>query len=318
MTHHDDFTGRLENYLDQYEGVTPLPDAVRDAIRAELPNTKQVGPISGLSRFLSMTLQLPPSARYGLAAAVVLVAAIIGANLLGRGAPVGNPTTSPSPSQSSSAILDGPEGAILPSGAYYLDLPAYPARIDFELPEGWWYFRGASDVHAILVSSEETTGDPYASGWGLGFAVVDEVRADPCDRAFGAMAPAVTESAETLATAVSFWDDFPGTVEDVTLGGYSGKRVEITRAETATCDDPVAFIAESGYQFTLQGPTSLAVADRFTFLDVEGSILTIWTTDFPATTPFEVAGGASPDPQAHAADQEDLHDILESIVITPR
>jgi hypothetical protein len=60
------------------------------------------------------------------------------------------------------------------------------------------------------------------------------------------------------------------------------------------------------------------VVNQFTLLDVEGSVLTIWTTDFPGTTLFEEGGGASPDPQAHVKDQVQLHDILDSIVITPR
>lgn len=54
------------------------------------------------------------------------------------------------------------------------------------------------------------------------------------------------------------------------------------------------------------------------FLDVEGSVLIIWMDDFPGTTEFEVDGGASPDPQAHVADQDQLHDIFESIVIQQR
>ena len=41
MTRDDDFIGQLEGYLDEYEGSTPLPDEVRDAIRAQLPSTQQ-------------------------------------------------------------------------------------------------------------------------------------------------------------------------------------------------------------------------------------------------------------------------------------
>jgi len=52
MTREDDFIGQLERYLDEYEGHTPLPDAVRDAIRAELPKTKQVGSLPGPMRSL--------------------------------------------------------------------------------------------------------------------------------------------------------------------------------------------------------------------------------------------------------------------------
>ena len=44
MTHNDEFIGQLESYLDEYEGSTPLPEDVRDAIRAELPLTRQRPP----------------------------------------------------------------------------------------------------------------------------------------------------------------------------------------------------------------------------------------------------------------------------------
>ncbi len=333
MTHNDDFIERLENYLDEYEGITPLPDAVRDAIRAELPRTKQIGPGGGPSRFLSMTLSLSPTARYGLAAAIVLAAALIGANFLGRDGSIGGPSASPTPTASPSPtsvptsaqpwdLLDAASGADLAPGEYYLDLPAYPARIGFEVPEGWWHYwptaaKQDADVHAILVNSMDTVGVRDSSGWGLAFSTVGRVRVDPCDSAAGFMASSVSESARALARAFETWSDFQATVQNVTLGGYSGKRVEITRAEGVTCPAGL-FTTPAGYMYDLQPPSSLAVPDRFTFLDVEGSVLVVWTTDFPATTPFEVDSGASPDPQAHAADQEQLHDILDSIVIEPR
>jgi len=332
MTHKDEFIERLETYLDDYEGVTPLPDAVRDAIRAELPHTKQTGPLTGRSRFLSMTLQLPAPARYGLVAAAVLVAVVIGASIFSRGGSVGGPSASPSPSPSASpsptaaptspgpwSLLDSPQEGTLPAGDYYLDIPAYPARIDFTVPEGWWYFwpttREVADVHAILVDSLDT-GAANGSAWGLSFAIVDEVRVDPCDSAAGIMDPSVTQSADALATAFGTWADFPATVEDVTIGGYSGKRVEVTRGETFCL--ATAFYTPTGYQFDLQASTELPAPDQFSFLDVEGAVLVIWTTDFPATTPFEEDGGASPDPEAHVADQVELHDILDSVVIEPR
>ncbi len=43
MTRDDDFIGQLEGYLDEHEGLTPLPAAVRGAVRAQLSTTKQVG-----------------------------------------------------------------------------------------------------------------------------------------------------------------------------------------------------------------------------------------------------------------------------------
>lgn len=41
MIRDSDLIGLLEDYLDEHEGITPLPDATRDAIRARLPSTRQ-------------------------------------------------------------------------------------------------------------------------------------------------------------------------------------------------------------------------------------------------------------------------------------
>jgi hypothetical protein len=328
---HDDFNGRLESYLDEYEGVTPLPDAVRDAVRAKLPSIKQGGLPRGPQRIARMTLQLPTYARYGVAAAVVVAAVAIGAMVIGpdsTGAPGASDSAAPSATVAPSAggpssLLDSPRAGDLPTGNYYLDLPAYPARIDFAVPEGWWYYwssasRAASDVHAVLVNSLKTTGTDYASAWGLGFSVINQVRTDPCDPGAGNMAASVTGSAAALAEALRSWPDFPVvSVEDVTIGGYSGKRVEITQDEGVDCEG-VLFTTPTGYEFGPQFSSIEPVVNQFTFLDVEGSVFVIWTTDFPATTIFEEDGGASPDPQAHAADQVELRNILDSIVITPR
>lgn len=81
MTREDDFIRQLESYLDEYEGLTPLPDVVRDAVRAELPTTKQAGPGHGLARYLNM-ITSNKAVQYGLAAAAVLLVAV-GAFALG-------------------------------------------------------------------------------------------------------------------------------------------------------------------------------------------------------------------------------------------
>ena len=59
MTRDDTFVEQLENYLDEYEGLTPLPDLVRDDVRAALPSTNQVGPMPGLRRYFPMSLSTP-------------------------------------------------------------------------------------------------------------------------------------------------------------------------------------------------------------------------------------------------------------------
>ncbi len=190
------------------------------------------------------------------------------------------------------------------------------------MPDGWWHWsdldsRADSTAHALLVDSLDT-GAANGSAWGVTFTVVEDVWVDPCDTGAGSMDSAVTESADSLAEAFSAWPGFPATsVEDVTVSGYSGRRVEITPDEGALCDNPWLFTTPSSYEFGPSFPGSDPVVNQSTLLDVEGSVLVIWTTDYPGTTIFEEDGGASPDPEAHVADQVVLHDILDSIVLTP-
>jgi hypothetical protein len=110
MTGTDDFLARLEDYLDNAEGTTALPSTVRDAIRAELPSTRQVGPLWGPLRFFSMATQLPRSSRYALVAVIAI--ALIGGGSLVVGSMLPGPSPTPTPSAAPQAsdpagIFDG-------------------------------------------------------------------------------------------------------------------------------------------------------------------------------------------------------------------
>jgi hypothetical protein len=109
MTGKDDFLAQLEDYLDNAEGSTILPHAVRDAVRVELPSTRQVGPLRGPMRIFAMATQLPRSSRYGLAAAVVAIALVGGASFLVGSNHATTPPGSSQPASSPSAataVLD--------------------------------------------------------------------------------------------------------------------------------------------------------------------------------------------------------------------
>jgi hypothetical protein len=264
--------------------------------------------------------------RFGLAAAAIALVIIVGIQLLPRprvgsdASPKPTPTAAPSATGALS-LLEAPTAGNLPAGTYYLDLPVYPGRIEFQVPAGWWHWfdtsaRVNATANGILVDSLDT-GATNGSAWGLSFTLVGKVLADPCDRTAGFMDSSVTESADSLAAAFASWGAFPVTrSEDVTVSGFAGKRVEITRGADATCV-PTLFDTPYGYHFEMEFPSSEPIVNQFTFLDVQGSVLVIWTTDFPGTTLFEEQGGASPDPVAHVQDQVQLHGILDSIVIEP-
>ena len=105
MTAPDPFISELEDYLDEYEGNTPLPEAVRDAIRAELPSTHQRPAWWPVRRSPEMN----NLAKYGLAAAAVVVAALLGYTYLvapNIGGP-SDPTPTPSPAPVAFSDLSG-------------------------------------------------------------------------------------------------------------------------------------------------------------------------------------------------------------------
>jgi hypothetical protein len=150
MTREDDFIGQLEGYLDEYEGMTPLPAQVRDAVRAELPGTRQIGLRWGPMRYWNMSTSRRAPARYWLVAAMVVVAAALGATFLTRG--IGGP---PLPTPTSLPVAtpgELPQAAALDPGTYvyanpYVDedpihltctggCPDFQT-ITFTLPDGW-------------------------------------------------------------------------------------------------------------------------------------------------------------------------------------
>jgi hypothetical protein len=68
--------------------------------------------------------------------------------------------------------------------------------------------------------------------------------------------------------------------------------------------------------YPMVGATGKARAGTFRIVDVNGTLLVIRTTDFPDTSPNELAQGVPDDPARHEADQVAMHQILDSIRIT--
>ena len=111
MTHNDEFIGLLESYLDEHEGSTPLPEGVRDVIRAELPMTRQRPPWWPARRFPEMNSM----AKLAVAAAAVVVAALLGFNYVATTSSVGGPGLGVSPSPTPTAAPPSPEPTGSPS-----------------------------------------------------------------------------------------------------------------------------------------------------------------------------------------------------------
>ena len=119
MTRDAELIGLVEQYLDEFEGITPLPVALRDRVRAKLPHTKQVRPAVGLARFSQMSNPF----KIGMAAAVLGAAALIGFLYYQQGNPPGN-NRSPSPTVAANAAV--PDELRHPFLGPMRDIPGVP------------------------------------------------------------------------------------------------------------------------------------------------------------------------------------------------
>ena len=224
MTREDQFIGRLEGYLDDHEGHTPLPAVVRDAVRAQIPTTRQVSARSGSLGRLNMSLALPTPARYGLLAAVVVAAAALGVSFL-SGAPKDDVGTDPTPSPQtpSAPSLIQPEGATqgaseISAGRYYVEDP-FPVHVSFDVAENATVFAYTSAGSQVNVA--------LGSGGEFSLEIVNNISADPCTGEL--LDPPPGPYADNLVTALSNLPDFEvSPVTAITVSGYQGKQLTLT------------------------------------------------------------------------------------------
>lgn len=148
MTRDDDFIGQLEGYLDEYQGVTPLPAAVRAAVRAQLPTTMQRGGLRKSMRFLTTNRPLQ------IALATVAALAVGLAALSALNPRIGNEPT-PTAHPSAFGIFEPVAGWIIygdEDGIWGVDpaAPADPAtrieNVEAGSPLGW-----SSDGTRLLI-----------------------------------------------------------------------------------------------------------------------------------------------------------------------
>jgi hypothetical protein len=340
MTKRNDFLTELEDYLVDFEGETPLPERVRDALHAELPMTRQVRPRSGRWKGPNMSTSTPSVARWGLVAAGLVVAVGLGAVLLlpARGdvgtadpSPTVAPTTSPTqmPSPSAAAITQTIVGApyescpvlrsktcIVP-GTYRLGATVPTGLVD--VPAGWWEWDPGPGSVGLLVEHPDAAG---GSGWGLTVMQVGEVHRNPCDQAAGTFAPANVDTPAELAAVMATWPGFEATPpEPVDVGGIEGVQVEL-RSTKGLADCPGAVLWETpvgtlidGYPMVENGGGSAGTAHpaHFRIIDLDGQLVAIRTMPSALTSPHERKQGIPDDPTRHQADLVVQQAIIDSI-----
>ncbi|HET7030228.1 MAG TPA: hypothetical protein VFI34_06935 [Candidatus Limnocylindrales bacterium] len=356
MTLNDDFIAQLEDYFETFDGATPLPDRVRDAIRAELPTARQVRPRPGVLRSFTMLSNTSAGARLGVAAAAVIVAAVLGATFLsnrqtGPGVTPATPfpttTTSPSapPTPSASAVASGPAQPLTLRGAPFAACDAtdtkadtcmapgtyqlnngsgtqtWPVMVTVDVPAGWFDWDVGPGVDGLLVDGgAEARG---GSGWGALFATVGAVSVDPCDAAKGVLPAAPVDTPGELAAVMASWPGFSATApQPITVDGDDGVQVRLSSTSPSACAatgrlwTTRAGVAVDAYPMIGSGAGGRAPG-TFRIVDTGNGLLVIRTTDFPQTSPNELGSGVPMDPTRHAGDQTELRAILDSIRLTP-
>jgi hypothetical protein len=340
----DEFIGQLEDYLDEFDGDTPLPEGVRDAIRAALPRTRQVS-ARRLWKGLTMTSRFSGASRFGVAvAAVVVVAVALGSVLLNqsRGPTVGglqppsassappasSPTVAPSASSGPTSLLSGSLATCgrhsalvecLTPGTYSLDADVTTASVRLDVPSGWSPWNSGKGTEGLLAGP--TTEAPNGSGWGLLFASVDRFYVDPCDATRGTVPPTGAATIDQVATLMSSWPGLKSTAATtITVDGHPARLIELTPTKTfASCPSAALWITKDGTKVDAY-PMIAAPSGRkaqFRIVDVgNGGVLILRTTDYPQSSPFEESEGLKPDPKRHTADQIELRAIVDSIRIS--
>ena len=252
-----DTTRIVRSWLE--EGATALPDRVLDAVLDQLPATSQRRPSWPARRLNEMNNPL----KLAIAAAAVVVVALVGINLMPGSGVIGgpgpsptsnptptlSPTQAPSPSPASNLNFTGDYVA---GTTYVLDNTCRPGmtdseycvaeRMTFTIPAAGWYtpleaFRIGKDVPGADGSS---IFDLYVTPLFVG-----NVYTGGCQWHGTALDPPVGPTVDDLATAL-FAQAGPGASPpaSVTVGGYPGKKVELTNPEdldvSGTCEGDTA------------------------------------------------------------------------------
>ncbi len=266
------------------EGRTELPDRAYDAVRMQVDRTHQrvvLGPWR--------TPRMTSIVRVAMGAAAVVLATVVGANLVPAGDQVAAPgaTSTPRPTAEASPQRLPMNGNVEPGtyrGSVWVPTDEAMKEPTFavDVPAGWSTYEGAISKQA----GEPPTG-AFFRVW-----LLDRVRLyrEPCNTSVGLTDP-VPPLVDELANAFASFDERvvspPGSV---TIGGHSGKVLELRVPDDITFADCYGL----EYRSWVQGATDIRYHqgpgqhDRLWILDVDGQRMVIDAAYFPDTPPETV------------------------------
>jgi hypothetical protein len=292
-----DVTGIVRSWLheDEHENA----DRVLDLVLDQLDTTPQRRPGWLARRFPPMNTTV----RIALATAAVVIAALLGVRFLGNPINIGTPsqtaTPTPKPLPAEGQLEPGTYRAtpFAAAGAPGVcegqpgctESPADNSiAFTVTVPDGW----SISGLGGIWVDSNAPPDGAMLIFWRGGW-----LYEDPCN-ASGSPSMEVGPTADDFATAIADHPLFDATAPvAVTLGGYSGKYVDISApADLGQCVGEYRLWDPGIYA---QGPEHRW---HLWILDVEGTRVVVQTMDYPGTP---------------ADRRADLQAMVDSLEITP-
>jgi hypothetical protein len=273
------------------EGETELADPVYDVVRDRIEQTRQrvvIGPwrMPIMNRIVG----------FGLAAAAVVAAVLIGAQLLGSprnqvGGPSREPTPTALPTPSATSWVGRPAGpTVVTSGND-------PVQVTVNIAASGWV--GLPEVDA-LAKNDDSLDPPKTVGaallawtWPAGTGI--NVYGDPCHWLTTIPQTPATTPAQIAAAFAAQTSSAPTAPRDVTVGGYAGKTITLhvpmaydkpdgNREERfAACDNSTyAFYGIAGQPAEERNAQGAGQIDELWILDVNGRIVILDAAYGPA------------------------------------
>jgi hypothetical protein len=258
------------------EGATVLPDRVLDAVRDELPATRQRRSVWPARRFPRMNRL----SQVAVAIAAVIVVAVVGSRFLLGNTSVGGqgsaaPSVPPSPTASPQLLND--QGNL--DGRYIIG-SGITGRVTVAVPAGWsaggdWVVRGPN-------------GNAAPAGMAIRFYPATQLYKNPLRESDGLEPPETTVGA--LANAIATHRGWTATAPtDVTIDGLVGKVVHVTI--------PLDTVIGSDGKFLLFGDANGDQVWGFTpgqvfdmnIVGVDGQLVVIEAFHYPGTSASDLA-----------------------------
>lgn len=218
--------------------------------------------------------------RIGVAAAVVVIAAVIGFSFVNNQTGSDQPTPTPTPTVEPTATalprLNGQEP--LPPGRY--QVPNLPVDVSVEVPDGW-----SASANWVVIGPK---GNAAPDGMAIRFYIADNLYVHPLAPNDGVLSPAVGPSADDFVNAMVAHPDWTVTgTTPITIDGYAGQIVHVTLPEGTSEATPFYLSVDAG------GGQAWGWAPGQLFdiyvLDVAGQRLIVDAFHYPGTSEADLA-----------------------------